>query len=221
MLDFGSIIKESALVLRRHYILAVPSIIAVLLASFISLAVVKSPEDTSRMLLMGFISMLLSLYAHGVTLAMAREALETGSTSMQTASFIAVRLFRTFSAAALIMGGLVGTGSMFFVIPGFIAALFLMFTFPSIVVDTVGAVEALRRSYTIVKANMRDSAMFFGIVIAFGLVFGMVNIILSVVPVAGQLAGVVLSGALGGFVGVMMVRVYKALQRRMYATNSA
>jgi len=214
MLDYGTLIKESALVLRRHYIIAVPSIIAVLIVFFVSLAVIPSPEDTRRLVVMGFFSMLLSLYAHGVTLAMAREALETGSTSLNTASFIATRLAGTFVAAIVIIIALVTVGFMLLVIPGLIAGFFLMFTLPSVVADSAGTMEALQNSFTVIRANMRDALMFYGILIAFGLIFSMANILLSVVPVIGQVAGVILSGAFWGFVSVLMMDVYKTLKRK-------
>jgi hypothetical protein len=212
MLDFGPILKEGVFVLRKNYTLAIPTVIAVFVVSFLTLAVAPSPEDAQSVVLAGLLSMLLGLYAHGVTLAMAREALETGSTSLGTAAFIASRLSGTFLLAAVIVGALVGAGSMIFLLPGLAAAFFMMFTFPSIVVDSVGAVEAVKRSITVTKMNLKDSAMLFSLVMVLGLGFGMANIIVSTIPVFGQLVGVALSGVFGGFISVMIVRSYKTLK---------
>lgn len=226
MLDIGILIKESVLVLRKNYTLAIPTVVVVFVVSFLSLAVAPSPEDTQKMMLavapspedtqkvvlVGLLSMLLGLYAHGITLAMAREALETGSTSLGTAKLIAMRLSGTFLLASVIVGALVGAGSMMFLFPGLAAAFFMMFTFPSIVVDGVGAVEAVKRSVTVTRMNLKDSAMLFSLIMALGLGFGMANIIVSTIPVFGQLVGVALSGAFGGFVSVMVVRAYKTLK---------
>ena len=221
MLDIGLLLKESVMVLRKNYTLAIPTVIAVFIVSFLSLAVVPSPElavaptseDAQKIMIAGLMSMLLGLYAHGVTLAMAREALETGSTSLGTAAFIASRLSGTFLLAAVIVGALVVAGSMMFLFPGLVAAFFMMFTFPSIVVDGVGAVEAVKRSITVTRMNFRDSAMLFSLMMALGLGFGFANIIVSTIPVFGQLVGVALSGAFGGFISVMIIKAYKTLKQ--------
>jgi hypothetical protein len=213
MFDIALLLKESALVLRKNYTLAIPTVVAVFIVSFISLAVAPTPEDAQKVVIAGLVSMLLGLYAHGITLAMAREALETGSTSLGTAAFIASRLSGTFLFAAVIVGALVGAGSMIFLLPGLLAAFFLMFTFPSIVVDSVGAVEAVKRSISVTRTNLKESAMLFSLTMALGLGFGIANIIVSTIPVLGQLVGVALSGAFGGFISVMIIRAYKTLKR--------
>jgi uncharacterized membrane protein len=214
MFDIGAIFKEAALVLRNNHSLAIPTIITILAVSLVSLAVMPSPEDTSKVLLLGFTSMLLSLFAHGVTLAMAREALETGSTSLSTAYFIAFRLFVTLISVSFVMIALVVLGSILFLLPGIIAAFLLMFAMPSIVVDSAGALEALGRSYAVVRANMKESAMFFAVIVLLGLTLGIFNLIITTVPVVGQLISLALSGAFGGFVSVVTVRAYKTLSVR-------
>lgn len=199
--------------LKRNYILAIPTVVMVFITSFVALGVMTRGVDPTLnptpVLVMAFISLMLNFFAHGVTLAMAREAIETGKTSLGTARFIAWRLAGTFMFASIIMAGLIALGSVMFLVPGMVAGLLLMFTLPSIVVDNVGAFEGIQRSYLVVKANLKDSLMLFGFIILVGFVLGIINMILGAFTLIGQLVGVGISGFYGGYISIIMIRAYK------------
>lgn len=238
MLDISLLLKEGMSVLRKNYILSIPTAIAVIVGLFLMLAVAPTPEEIQEMLIApssvegqkvviapssvearkmmvaGLMSMLLGLYAYGITMAMAREALETGTTSIGTAAFIASRLSGTFLLAAVIVSGVTLASVVIYILPGLVASFFLMFTFPSIVVDSVGAVEAVKRSITVTRMNLRDSVMLYSLTIALVLSVSFVYLIVSTIPVLGQLAGLALLGSFGGFISVVTVRAYKTLRQR-------
>jgi hypothetical protein len=212
MMDVGHLFSEAVRVLRKYPIIVAPSVVAVLAVFLLTLALPPDPEQAVHMLGVAFVSMLLSLYAYGVTLAMAREVLETGSTSLRTAGFIAARLAGSFLAAGTLMTLLVGAGFMIFILPGVVIYCLLMFTFPAMVVDTVGVLEAMRLSVATVRANVKDAVLLFGVVVAVGLVFGMVNLLLDAAGSLGQAIGTVLSGIFVGGVSVAMIIAYRTLR---------
>jgi len=212
--DIGALVKEGLRVLKRNYTIAIPTVIGIFAVNFISLLVVHSPEQTVRVIIMALVMLVLSSFSHGVTLAMAREALERGSTTLSTAWLVATRLLIVFFSLSVIISLLIIAGSMLFLFPGIAAAFYLMFAFPAVVVEGAGTMAALSRSVRVVRANTKESFIVFVFTLVATLVIALINIILSTVPVLGQLAGVVLSAAFSAVVAVVIMRVYKDLTRQ-------
>lgn len=231
-MDIVGAFKEGVDVAKKNYILLVPNIAAMVVMFILTLMVVaggamsmglmggmRSPGAmmTGAGSLMGgfFIVMLigfiLGLFAHAMTVAMAREAIDTGSTSFQTGISTATSRLGAILVAAVIVGIIVAIGSMLFVIPGIVAAFFLMFTFTAIVIDNAGAVDAIKKSFATVKAHLNDTVVFFLILIVLGFAAGVVNALLNFIPLLGQLLGMALMGAFGGYVSIVMVKVYRSL----------
>ena len=111
-------------------------------------------------------------------------------------------------------GLLVVVASIFFVIPGLIAAFFLMFALPAVLLDGAGALDALGRSARLVRANLGP---------ALGLVIGVIIVMVALwiaialltnVPLLGQLASALLLGVFAAYVAVVAVRVYRLLPVR-------
>jgi hypothetical protein len=146
------------------------------------------------------LALLINLVSHAVVVVMARDALASREPSMGDAS----ALF------ALIVGVL----TLFLVIPGLIAGFFLMFTLPAVVLDRVGAVDALKRSANLVKDNLGPClGLVIGAVIA-GLIMAIVSAIIGRVPLIGHLASALLAGAFVAYLSIVGVRVYQTLPRR-------
>lgn len=206
--DIGGIIKESLDLFKRNYLLAVPAVIAVFAVSFTSLAFSKSYQHVRAIALLGLISMTVTLFAHGATLAMAREAIKTGKTSLKTAVFAARVLLAPMLVDSFIVSLAVGIGSMLFLLPGLAAAYFLMFALPVLVMEEKGALGAIAGSVRLVRGHWRESLVLFVAAVVGALVLGMVNMFLRLIPVAGQLLSVALTGAFMGVLSLVIMETY-------------
>lgn len=234
-MDIVGIFRESVEVSKKNYIIFVPTmgvelVMAVLALILLGTGIVSlgltgggmhSPGAMMPFLgaMMGGLFILavfgtiLGLIAHGMTVGMAKEAIETGSTSLNSGLSIAMGRFPQLVIASILVGGIVVIGFMLLFIPGLIATFFLMFTFVSVIVDNTGAAESMKKSYETVKANLNDCIVFFIGMIAVGVVFAVANAILNVIPVLGQLLGMALMGAFGGYISVVIVKVYMELTK--------
>jgi len=92
-----------------------------------------------------------------------------------------------------------------------IAAFILLFVMPAIIMHGAGPIESIGISYKLVFSNFKDSAMLFAFMLTAGLSLGISNLMLSSIQVVGQLIGVVLSGAFGGFSAVVVLLSYTSL----------
>jgi hypothetical protein len=229
-MDIVGIFKESVEVSKKNYIIFVPTVAVALVMTVLTLIMVgtgmvsmgltgggtHSPGTMMPLLgamigglfIVAVFGIILGLLTHGMTVGMAKEAVETGSTSLQSGLSIAMGRFGQLVVASILVGIVVFIGFMLLFITGLIATFFLMFTFASVIVDNAGAIEAMKKSYATVKANLNDSIVFFIGMIAVGVVFAVANAILNVIPVLGQLLGMALMGALGGYISVVIVKVY-------------
>ena len=215
-MNFDKIIREGARLVKDNYVLALPTVLMTFLTAFISISVIHAQEDMAQMALMGLLSIVLSVFAHGITLAMALEAIQKGKTSVKTALVVTSAFFLHFMLAALVMAIIVSVGLALLVVPGLLAIYFLMFTFPAIVVHGLGPLDALVASFRLVMSNFKSTLQFFLLLMAISFVITILNMILSQIPVLGQLVGVVLSGFMGGFFSVMVLRAYLVLKRGVY-----
>ncbi len=157
---------------------------------------------------------LLQLIASAVTIVMARDALAAREPSMGDAlGAVMARLADVVVAAVLVMV-IVGIGTVLLVLPGLVAGFFLVFTLPAVLLDGRGAVDALKRSASLVKDNLGPVVgLVVGIILAWVVVV-IVGKILGLVPLLGQLASAVLIGVFVAYLTVVAVRVYQALPRR-------
>lgn len=213
-MDIREIINESMASFKRNLPLAVPGIATVFITMFLSLAVVRSPENSSAAVLAALLSTVVNFLAHGVTLGMAREVNERGSTSLATGAYVARRFLAAFVAASAIVSLILISGLLLFIIPGLAASFFLMFVFPAIVMENAGAVGSLARSYSVVRNNLGDSLILFGVMAAGSIVLLAATAFLNSIPVVGQLAAICLSGAFVGVVSLVMVKAYAELAEK-------
>jgi uncharacterized membrane protein len=161
--------------------------------------------------LLSIVGMIAGLVAHGMTVAMAQEALATGTTSLNTGLAVVSSRFVQLFVAAVLVGLAVAIGMMLLVIPGIIAAILFMFTFVIIIADNIPAVDAMKKSFELVKSNLGDLVILFIAMIGIGIVISIAGMIFRVIPVVGQLAGSILTGILWGYMTIVIVKVYKGL----------
>jgi hypothetical protein len=163
-------------------------------------------------LLLMVLSGFLSLVASSVVVVMARDALTSRPPTFGPALDVALgRLFDVLVASFLLMV-IIGIGMVLLVLPGLVAAFFLIFTLPAVLLDGKSATAALGHSARLVRANLGTVAgLFFGgLVVA--VVTAIVSRILEIVPLLGHLAAAVLAGAFISYLTVVGVRVYQGLR---------
>ena len=157
---------------------------------------------------------LLSLIASGVVVVMARDALAAREPAIGGALGVVTGRLGDVLIASILLTLIVGIGMVLFVIPGLVAAFFLVFTLPEVLLGNQGAVAALRRSAALVKDNIGPVVgLLIGGILA-GVVAVVVSKVFSLVPIVGPLAAAVVHGALISYLTVVGVRIYQALPRR-------
>jgi hypothetical protein len=160
------------------------------------------------------ITALLSLIASAVTVIMARDALAGRVPSIADGLAVASgRLVDVVVASVLVMI-IVGIGMLLLVLPGIVAGFFLIFALPAVLLDGLGAIDAIKRSFTLVKDNLVPVLLLVVGFIAVGIVVAILANILGYIPILGQLLVAVLGGIVVAYCTVVAVRVYQTLPRR-------
>ena len=164
------------------------------------------------MLVFGLVMGVLWLLSSGMVVVMARDALG-GREPVLGDAFAAVvgRLGAVVVASGLVTA-IVAVGFLFLVIPGLVAAICLMFTLPAVLLDGLGALDGIRRSFAVVRAHVGPVV---GLVVGSLLVLvgvGIASWILSLVPFLGGLAAFVLHGAAVSYLTVVGVHFYQLLR---------
>ena len=95
----------------------------------------------------------LGLLSSGMVIVMARSALGGVEPVLGDALAAVARRLGAIAVAASLVGLIVMIGFLFLVIPGIVAAVFLMFTLPAVLLDGLGAVDGMRRSAALVRAH--------------------------------------------------------------------
>jgi hypothetical protein len=233
-MDIVGIFREGVEVSKRNYVIFIPTVAVAVVMGLLMVILVGaglmsaglaggmgSPGAVLPLIgammggffLVSVVGMILGLVAHGMTVGMAKEAIDTGSTSLASGLSIVVSRLGQLLGASVLVGIIVFIGFMLLFVPGLVASFFFMFTFVSVIVDHAGPVEAMKKSYTTVRANLNDSVVFYIAMIAVGAVFFIANVVLGVVPILGQLAGIALMGVFVGYASVVIVRVYTEMEK--------
>jgi hypothetical protein len=213
-MHFQPLIKDSVNDLKHNYILAAPTLVASFISVFVTFIIWRQSPDTSASAFVGLVSSVVILYAHGVTLAMARELLETGSTSLATAIETGRKAFVSLFSLSLALTFLVLAGLAIFVAPGLAAAFFLVYALPSAVSEGAGPFQAIRRSFHLAMAHKHDTFVLLTVLVLSMLSLALASAMLTVIPLLGQLAVVLLTGAYGGVAALIVVRVHTELTSR-------
>jgi len=213
LLDLKALIHEGVEALKKYNSLAVPGIIADLAVLPVLIALRNPMEDLRMLIVLVLANMSLSFFAFGTTTAMAREYTERGRTSLNTAAFIAKRLAPTLLALSLLCPLVVLTGIIMYVLPGMIAGCFLMYAIPSVIADGLGPYEAIAQSIAMVRGNLAVSARLFAAIVLSAMLFGVFGMFISLIPVLGLLANLVLQGAYMAVVSIVLFRAYKTLKK--------
>lgn len=233
-MNITGILKESLDTLKNNFIIIVPTVVVSIIITILSLLLIGGGiasmpkidvgeiDNPAAMMdaaggLMGIaliiviISMALGTISHGIVIAMAKEAVDTGNASISSSFNSAIGKIRQLILSAIIVSIIVMIGTLLFCLPGLIAAFLLMFTFIGIIVSNLGALDAIKNSFELVKTNFKDSLVLFLLIIVTGFVFIITSTILSIIPILGQLIGVVIMGLFWGYISIVMVRAYNEM----------
>lgn len=233
-MNITGILKESLDTLKNNFIIIVPTVVVSIIITILSLLLIGGGiasmpkidvgeiDNPAAMMdaaggLMGIaliiviISMALGTISHGIVIAMAKEAVDTGNASISSSFNSAIGKIRQLILSAIIVSIIVMIGTLLFCLPGLIAAFLLMFTFIGIIVSNLGALDAIKNSFELVKTNFKDSLVLFLLIIVTGFVFVITSTILSIIPILGQLIGVVIMGLFWGYISIVMVRAYNEM----------
>jgi len=223
-MDIIAILKESLDVSKRNVAIFVPILIVGIISFFLAIILIGSSMATfavkgggissagamlGNIVLVAAIASLLALIACAITIGMAQEAISKGTTSLNTGWGMAQEGLGPVILASILICVIIGIGLFLLIIPGLIAAFFLLFTLPAVVLDKLGAVDAIKKSFDIVKANLSDCVILFIALVVIWLIIAIVQHILNFIPLLGPLVGALLGVLFGGYASVVIVRCYR------------
>lgn len=217
----SELLKGSFNLLKGNIVIALPAAIAnILNLLLIERALISrlrtdntgelSPEQIfshmGSLLAVFLIKGVVDLLAHGSAIGMANEAMKKGRTSISSMVLSIKANFSSFIIAGFIVSLFATMGFMVYIIPGLIFMFFVIFTFPAIVVEGLSPLEAIKRSTKIVTSRVSDAFLFFVIFIALHMASGFIGVQLSTVPVFGQFLWIAVTGLLGGFASIYVLK---------------
>ncbi|RMG05732.1 MAG: hypothetical protein D6726_00755 [Nitrospirae bacterium] len=226
-MNVGNIVKEAYEILRKNLVLVVPPLVvsivlALLMMVIVGTAVMKMgetriPQAGGGFVFLTFIGAVISFTLHalaqGVTISMAGDIKSGEGCNLKRSFDTALSRLSALIGGGLIFGVLVTIGMALLFIPGLVVALLFMFTFVAIMEDEEGAVGGLKRSFSIVKENFGASLSVFIVLIGIGLLVGIVNAIIGMIPLLGQLLSIFLMGAFFSYTAVTLVLAYRELMK--------
>jgi uncharacterized membrane protein len=141
------------------------------------------------------LSWVLNILAQGMAIGMSSEALSKGIAHLDSGFEVLSKKLGSLIIASILVGMAVGVGLILLIIPGLIIGFLLMFTIIALVVEDLDAIAAMKRSYQVVRANLGDAFVYAVLMIAIGIIAGIVGAIFRHVPVIGS---AILSPAIDG-----------------------
>lgn len=163
--------------------------------------------------LVSIISGIVGLVAHGMTVAMADMALGGESPTLANGWARFKPRLLTAIIASVLVGLLVGLGTILLVLPGIVVGFLLVFTIVAVVVDALGAGQAISRSMTTVTRNFGATFVFFLVVLALGILAGIASAIVGTIPFLGAILTMIVSAAFTGFLTIFTLATYRQLAR--------
>jgi len=234
-MSISQILKESFDVSKKNPLIFIPMLVTSVFSALLSLALVgsavpmigrfandemaASPEQAMAgigtamggIFLVGILSGLVGLLAHGMTIGMAEAALKDERATLGLGWSRLVSRIVPMVIAAIVLAIAVRVGSMLLVLPGIIVAFLLMFTLVSVMIDQKGAFPAIGRSFQTVTKNFKATFILFLVFIALGLITGLLGFILGLIPILGVVLTMLVSAFFTGYITICLVRAYREL----------
>ena len=167
-----------------------------------------------RLITLMVVGSIVGLLGHGMTVLMANDALSGNPVHLKDAWNRTTARVVGLILASLLVGIIVSLGFVLLVIPGIILAFFLMFTFVALMLNESSPLQAVGRSFQVVKQNFASVFVFFLILIALGVLVSIVNMVIGLIPVLGSILAVIIGSVYATFVSVFVVAVLNQLTMR-------
>lgn len=194
-LDIGMVLTKSVDIIRENPAIFVPALLPFVFGLIVAalgfgagMAMVAAPMAFSMafvgmMLVATLLMLIVSLIAIGAIVHMTKEQLNNKKVSFNEGISAAMSKIGNLFVAAIIIS--IGTliGMILLVIPALIWLLFVAFTIPIVMLENVDAVEGIKRSINLVKANLGDVLVFLIVLLIVLLVVGFV---LNLIPLVGS-----------------------------------
>lgn len=164
-----------------------------------------------RFITLMVIGSIVGLLGHGMTVLMAHDALTGNAVSLKGAWNRTSGRIVALVLASLLVGIIVSLGFVLLVIPGIVLAFFLMFTFVALMLNESNPLQAVGRSFQVVKQHFASVFVFFLVLIALGVLVSILNMVIGLIPVLGSILAVILGSVYATFVSVFVVAVFNAL----------
>jgi hypothetical protein len=164
-------------------------------------------------MVLSILSTLITFLAHGMTIALGHDAIQGLPVSLRKGWERAAERIVPLVIAVILVGLLIGIGMVLLVLPGLVAAFFLMFTFAAIMVDGKDALRALRSSISLVAGNLGTTLILFFVLIALSVIFMLLNMILSMIPVAGTVVAIVVSAVFSTYLTLVVLHAYLEIRQ--------
>ncbi len=228
-------LKNSVGIAKRNYLLLLPTVVASLLVAgivWISRGATTAPEDPTMVgealglstlvgaglgvsAVVAFIGGVIILLGHGMTVAMTHEAIRDGKTTLKSGFESAMQRVVGLVITAAVVGLLSTVGALLLILPGLIVAFLLMFAVVALIVDELGPIGALQRSVQAVIRHVGESFVVFLVLLALGVLFGFVAMILGLIPVVGNLLNVIIGGGYVALSSVLLVETYRSISESL------
>jgi hypothetical protein len=221
----GNILADSILLIKRNIIIVTPAIIVSLITLILSIILIGNdfflnmPKDTSqeiallkevawKLIAITITNFYLQVVAHAVTAVIAFGTLSGVKVTVQVAfSYTLKRGWRLFVAAS-VLGIMLFSGLILFMIPSIIAAFLFMFTFIIIIKEDKGPLESLKKSYTIVKKHMNSAFQIFLVVSIASMIFMLIKLGTAETPYLDAVFTSFLSGIMMSFSTLLLLKYY-------------
>lgn len=169
------------------------------------------PRFLQALFFLTCISFILQVFAQGMTISMVNDLMDRKTFSLRngfTAAF--QRLNDLMIASFIIFFGLF-IGIIFLLIPAIIVGFAFMFTIVIIMTEGIHAIEAMKRSWIVVNANLFSSMLLFLILAATGFFLGLMNPLFVELPAVGGMIFAFLSGLHMSLMAIVTLRFYRTM----------
>ncbi len=231
-----SILKDSLTISKKNPLIFVPMLVFLIIVTLLSLIFVgtMAPDFANLLekgaastnvgsiiggalggsLLIMFISMIIGLLAHGMTVAMADEAMKNEKTSLQSGWKAVTGNITPLAITAILTALIITVGMVLLVIPGVIALFLLLFAVIAVMIDKEGATSALGKSVRTVTANLGTTFILFLIMIALSVLVGLINSVFALLPILGIVIDVAVTTFFTAYITIYLVVAYDKLEEK-------
>ncbi|NOY65511.1 MAG: hypothetical protein GXO97_09000 [Nitrospirae bacterium] len=220
-MEVGRLFKESFFILKDNTMIMFPPILAffltnllliLVLGNMVSEGVEQRKLSVSMILLVTLIGFGIQSLSHAITVVMAQQALSEKRCSLKYGFNESMKKIGPVFSAGILIGILFTIGMMLFVIPGLVVLYVFMFTVVVIILRNLHTLEAMKKSYQIIRANITDTLFLFLSLLGSFLIIWIVGRIFLRVPLFGQIINALLMGGLFAFLAVVLVKSFRVLE---------